>query len=143
MLEEIEYYARTHSVVDEGFHEVMAHNEWVKAQCGELARCKQALDRLLAAGGEDAYLREERTLRIHARAGRGADEVSVACRRLAERSGGPAVGLAVCGPTVAAVLVLIRFPMVCFISFRRFIHGGGIGDGRGRRPAGKKLKLRR
>lgn len=91
MLEEMEYYGRTHSVVDEGFHEVMAHNEWVKAQCGELARCKQALDRLLAAGGEDAYLREERTLRIHARAGRGADEVSVACRRLSQRSGGPSV----------------------------------------------------
>ena len=87
----MEYYGRTHSVVDEGFHEVMAHNEWVKAQCGKLARCKQALDRLLAAGGEDAYLREERTLRIHARAGRGADEVSVACRRLAQRSGGPSV----------------------------------------------------
>lgn len=91
MLEEMEYYGRTHSVVDEGFHEVMAHNEWVKAQCGELARCKQALDRLLAVGGEDAYLREERMLRIHAGAGRGADEVSVACRRLAQRPGGPSV----------------------------------------------------
>ena len=91
MLEEMEYYGRTHSVVDEGFHEVMAHNEWVKAQCGELARCKQALDSLLAAGGEDAYLREERTLRIHAGAGRAADGGTVVCRRLAQRPGGPSV----------------------------------------------------
>ena len=43
------------------------------------------------AGGEDAYLREERTLRIHAETGRAAGGWTVVCRRLAQRPGGPSV----------------------------------------------------
>ncbi len=105
MLEEMEYYGRTHSVVDEGFHEVMAHNEWVKAQCGELA--------LQASFGQVAG-RRGRKMRICVGAdaaypcgetGRGANEVSVACRRLAQRPEVRPCGRrqAVSCPTVAAV----------------------------------------
>ena len=86
MLGEMDYYGRTHSVADEGFHEVMAHREWMKARCGELERCRRMVDALCATGGADAVLLRRLAVRLPAdTAGREWGEVP--CRMLSQGGG--------------------------------------------------------
>ena len=72
MMDEMAYYARTHSVADEGFHEVMAHYEWTKSRFRELERCQALLDTLLAAHGAEATLHERHEIMLPDTDGNGA-----------------------------------------------------------------------
>lgn len=91
MLDEMDYYARTHTVVDEGFHEVMAHYEWVKMQFGELTKCRQLLDTLLTAEGTEAVLYEKHDIRLTLNGGQEKDAETLPCRRLSRETDGTAV----------------------------------------------------
>ena len=90
MWHETEYYRRTHTVADEGFHEVMARHEQIVLRCAELERCRRAVDLVLARGDAVAHLREERT--ICCRTSNAADgRRHVACRLLKQNRCGPAL----------------------------------------------------
>ena len=88
MLKEMDYYRRTHSVVDDGFHEVMAHHEWLKAQYGNWSRCKRGVDALLAAGAAEARLCEERTVSFRDDESGDSAWKTVPCRLLARSTEG-------------------------------------------------------
>ncbi|MCD8318320.1 MAG: glycosyl hydrolase family 25 [Paraprevotella sp.] len=64
MLAEMDYYARTHSVVDEGFHQVMAHNEDIKARYEDLKQCQRTIDTVLKGADVRARLQAERTVQV-------------------------------------------------------------------------------
>ena len=88
MMDEMAYYARTHSVADEGFHEVMAHYEWTKSRFRELKRCRALLDTLLAAHGAEATLHERHEIMLPGTDGNGAGRDTLACRLLARDGSG-------------------------------------------------------
>lgn len=88
MMDEMAYYARTHSVADEGFHEVMAHYEWTKSRFRELERCRTLLDTLLAVHGAEATLHERHEIMLPDTDGNGAGRDTLACRLLARDGSG-------------------------------------------------------
>lgn len=88
MMDEMAYYARTHSVADEGFHEVMAHYEWTKSRFLELERCRALLDTLLAAHGAEATLHERHEIMLPGTDGNGAGRDTLACRLLSRDGSG-------------------------------------------------------
>ena len=81
LLDEMDYYRRTHSVVDDGFHQVMAHDEEIRAQAEDISRCRQVVEAALKGATARVRFRAERTVCFHA-TGDTARMHRLACRLL-------------------------------------------------------------
>ncbi len=84
LLEETAYYERTHSVADEGFHQVMAHAARLQAEYDEMERCRRVADKVLAGSGATAG---RRTLRSVVWRTAGGSLHTVSCRGLSQGGG--------------------------------------------------------
>lgn len=89
LLDETAYYERTHSVVDEGFNQVMEHQELLRTKLEEMERTYDCAVRMKERTGGVAYLR--RTHEICCRTGKKKERKVYPCYRQAEDEKGVAV----------------------------------------------------
>lgn len=120
MLGEMAYYERTHSVVDEGFHQVMAYGDTLQGKCAELERLLACVDSVLAGAGAVALLHRVHGIYVLQRADSVSCRVSLPCSLQSENEGGASVWQVEGGvlPPYAVCFRLNPFPYSVFHSCR-------------------------
>ena len=113
LLDEMDYYRRTHSVVDDGFHQVMAHDEEIRAQAEDISRCRQVVEAALKGATARVRFRAERTVCFHA-TGDTARMHRLACRLLSGQPQGMEVWQTINGKVPYGIP---RFRLVPFTYF--------------------------
>lgn len=118
MLGEMAYYERTHSVVDEGFNQVMDYEERLKGQLAEAERLHAAIGKVLESPDATARLRMRHEVYCRMHDDGAIRIVPYSCRKLAENEDGAAVWQTETGllPSTSACIRPNPFPYTLFHS---------------------------
>ena len=84
LLEETAYYARTHSVIDEGFHQVMEHAVRLQAEYDDMRYCLQVVNKVLSGSQAVAYRNSTRQVSYRTEGG---NVRTAVCHRLTQADG--------------------------------------------------------